>query len=169
MKAATVVLAVILAVGVGGCGSAGQQIGAKAIPAAQVFPEDASGVYTFTLNGYGTNLSGAPITIQGTLSQSAWVDGENILKFTGVVNGLCFNTFSGGPTLSVAAHFSYPQGGPESFVFFLNDATTQANILELDSPDFSKHTGTWKAGSEFPPCNLSGAPSGDLTWVAVKQ
>jgi hypothetical protein len=59
----------------------------------------------------------------------------------------------------------FTPGSTESFAFAIFDTTASSNLLTMSSSDFSTLSGTWQAGPAF----TCAAPSGNLTWTAVKN
>jgi len=129
------------------------------------YPTDISGTYTFTLSWTGGSL-----TLHGTLKQTQWIPCDGNL----LCNGATYeNNLNGNFSFSWCSHDAFTStselfftpGSPESFAFAIFDTTASSNLLTMSSSDFSTLSGTWQAGPAF----TCAAPSGNLTWTAVKN
>lgn len=154
---------VILSVVVSGCGggySQGQP------PGGGQYPADISGTYTFTLA-----WSGGSLVLKGTLKQTQWAACNGNLLCNGAtyendLNGSFSFPWCAPDAFTATGQLFFTPGSAETFAFAVFDNTASSNLLIINSSDFSKLSGTWETGAAFtcPP-----APSGALTWTAVKN
>jgi len=135
-------------------------------PPGTQYPADISGTYTFTLVGTGGSL-----TVKGTLKQGQWTPCNGNLLCNGATyqNDLTGNLsfpWCAPHSFTATGQLFFTTGNPETFAFAIFDGTVSSNLVIIDSPDFSKLSGTWEEGPAF---TCTPIPSGTLTWTAVKN